>query len=67
MSVPSRETMGMMLAVVGTGLMTLSLLPRHFERAGVFLSPKLVKWLFLLGMLAMIIGMLLANVTPIVM
>ena len=59
--------MGIVLAVLGTGMMLLSLLPRYFERVGTFLSPKAANGVLLLGMLVMLIGMLLANVTPIVM
>ena len=63
----SRETTGIVLAVIGTGLMMLSFLPRHFMHCRSLLSPKLANWLFLVGMLVMLIGMFLANVTPIVM
>lgn len=62
-----REEIGIVLAVLGTGLTLLSFLPRYSERVGIFLSPKVAGRLLLLGIFVMLIGMLLANVTPILM
>lgn len=67
LNIYSREIVGIVLVVIGTGLMLLSFLSLHFKRFRPLLSLKLENWLFLLGMLVVLIGMFLANVTPIVM
>jgi uncharacterized membrane protein (DUF485 family) len=57
----------MMLAVVGAGLVALAALARNFEWVGAYVPPKSVSWLIFVGTLAMMLGMVLANATPIVM